>query len=124
MIVWDDMILLERMSKPMCFSLLVWYVLRHQTFNFQLDREAWRADTNAFALEGKHSGSIMTPSYSSSHASRNSGVSIAAVMSGDRALIPFFLIRRPPQRDVMEEEFDIALPDIKPLNEKSEEHNE
>lgn len=97
-----------------------------QTFNFQLDRDARSADTKAFALEGKLSGLIMTPSYSSSNASRNSGAKIGAAMSGDRTLISFFLITDPPpKRDGINEEFSFALVDVDdPLDEKAIEHIE
>lgn len=105
--------------KPMCLFTL-------QTFNFQLDRDSRSADRNAFAVEGRLSGLIMTPSYSSSNALRNSGAKLGAVMSGDRTLIPFFLITDThPKRDGINEDFNLALVDVdKPLDEKAVEHNE
>lgn len=47
-------------------------------------------------------------------------------MSGDRTLIPFFLITDPPpKRDGINEDFSFALVDVNnPLDEKAVEHTE
>lgn len=52
----------------------------YQTFNFQLEREAFSADAKALALDGKLSGSIMTPLYSSSLPSRYSTAKLGGLI--------------------------------------------
>lgn len=59
-----------------------------------MDREALRADEKALALDGKPFESMMTPSYSSSHASRHSTPPMLGVgddIFGETTPIPIFL---------------------------------
>jgi hypothetical protein len=90
------------------------------TFNFQSDKEARRAEAKAFALEGKLSGSIMTPSYSSSQASSNSIAVLGEDILGDKTCNPFFFWTwLPPWNGKGEDLISIGL--LKKPGQKNEE---
>ena len=74
-----------------------------------MDREARSAEAKAFALEGNLCGSIVTPLYSSSNASRISTVKIRDSTFGDETRIPSFLGTYPFSRNGIEVELSLTL---------------